>query len=192
MAGALPPKLLVTPHFKQTFRFVSSSASASNITLASLLGMCGTIGTVTNSKVAAWTASLRILKVTVWPPGGSGASDVALDWANGTSDQVPDNVEDASMPSGVTVSKAFVFTPPSRSLAGFWLNNVSSAVTIFNLYYPAGAIIDVHVDIRLGVVYEPLAITVATAVVGNVYYLALDGPSSNKLVPSNSAVPTTH
>jgi urea transporter len=52
-----------------------------------------------------------------------------------------------------------------------------------------GAVIDLAVDFTLSGQFEAFTQVVATAVVGTVYYLALDGPSSNTLVPVG--VPTT-
>jgi len=52
---------------------------------------------------------------------------------------------------------------------------------MFNITTNAEAIIDLAVDYRISNVFSPVASTVAAGTLGSVYYLALDGPSSNKL-----------
>jgi len=95
-----------------------------------------------------------------------------------------------SIPEGITTTDAMVFKPPAKSLASFWLGDVDSATQVFALSTSPGSIVDVSLSFRLCNVYSSASVAVATAVIGTVYYLALDGPSSNTYVPVG--IPTTH
>jgi hypothetical protein len=96
--------------------------------------------------------------------------------------------------SDTSVSSAFPAhlksTPPPMSLASFWASVISGA-NLFTLVCPTGTIIDLVVD---AILKDDEAssdtINVATAVIGTMYYLSLDGPASNLLVPVSLV--TTH
>lgn len=57
---------------------------------------------------------------------------------------------------------------------------------MFQLGVPAGSIVDLVLDLVLADLPStttPVTTAVATATIGVTYYLALDGPSTNDLVP---------
>jgi hypothetical protein len=192
-AGGLPPRLDLNPTKSQVYRFKTTAAETAGVHVGDLLGVIGGVATVANSKIAAIASSVRLRKVTVWPPGSisTSASSVSLEWAPGSSSQVPDDAVDRTIPLGITATGALSFVPPKMSLASFWITSADSTATVFLITAPAGAVIDVHLDYKISMSLEPLLITVATATLGNYYYLALDGAANNKYVPSSGFVSTT-
>ena len=190
--ATLPPPIEATPRVKKTFRFAVSTNGTYQTTLASLLGACGGTCTIANSKVQPWASSVRVRRLTVWPPGGATGNYTFIDWASsGSAGFVPDTAKINIVPDGVVVSSALRFVPPKGSLAGNWLNPVtlSTSSILFGGTYKIGSIVDLDIEFTLSNVSEAGNITVAAATLGNIYYLALDGPSSNKIVPQG--VPTT-
>jgi len=147
----------------------------------------GSICTVANSKVQPWTSSIRLVKVTVWPaPSASAASATELYWSNGTSAQIPDEARITTIPEGISVTRALTFKPPAMSLAADWL---VVPATIFTISSPVGSVVDVTIQSRLSNIFEVANITIVTGTLGTVYYLALDGPATNKYLPQG--LPTT-
>ncbi len=191
----LPPPLLPTCVVKHKFRFRCSSALAGQaITLANLLGSFGGICTVANSTIRTWCSSFRIRSISAWLPGGvtGGSNYCFVDWAaSGNANFMPDIAKVYTVPDGVTVTGHLDFKPPKESLAAFWFNtaNLSTTAAVAGITCPAGTIFDLVVDFTLGNVSGGVNITVVAGSVGTIYYLALDGPSSNKLVPLG--LPTT-
>jgi len=190
--AALPPRLMVTLGGRKTLRF--SSGGNASVTVADLLGALGVIGTVTNTTAVAICSSVKVHAATVWNGASSSAtSTIGLDWAAGESSQVPDEMHDESIPAGVTETSSLVFRPPKGSLASFWITSADSAAVVFAIKAPAGSVggvLDLDVSFRICDTIQPLAISVVTAVLGHVYYLALDGPSGNSWVPTT--LPSTH
>jgi len=189
---SIPPRLLTTLGHVKTFRFSPQNSSSRAITVADVLGAAGVIGTVVNTTAVTLHSSVKIHRVTVWPgAGGSGAQSTAsVSWAAGESSQVPDEAYDDSIPQGTTVTNALAFTPPKGSLAQLWITSADSAAVLFNISAPAGAIVDVQLSLRVCDTIQPLAVSVATAALGHIYYLSLDGPSGNVYPPTS--LPTTH
>jgi hypothetical protein len=113
-----------------------------------------------------------------------------LDWAAGSSSQVPDEAVDETIPAGIVETTALHFLPPKNSLAGSWITSADSSKPLFVCNIGGEQnVLDIHVHFRICDTIEPLALTVSTAVVGKIYYLALDGAASNNLVPTS--LPTT-
>jgi hypothetical protein len=65
----------------------------------------------------------------------------------------------------------------------------TAAVNLFALSCPIGSIVDLSVSFTLSNIQGALQETVASGSLGNVYYLALDGPSANTYIPLG--LPTT-
>jgi hypothetical protein len=182
----LPPSLSLVPTLSHRYRFQSTSNALTLCSTGNFLGSLGVIGTVTNSTVATIASSFRLNRIEVWPASGGTCT---VDWASATG-YTKDEMKDASLPSGVTVTKSLRFLPPKQSFAALWTNEVNSSVALFSMFAPTGSIIDVHVSYTICGVFAPLNISVATAVIGSSYYLALDGPSTNHYPPVG--LPTTH
>jgi len=189
---SLPPRLMVTLGSRKVLRF-SAGASAS-ITVGNVLGALGCIGTVANTTVVAVMSSMRINQISYWSGSNSSAtSTLQLSWAAGESSQVPDEAVDTSIPQGITSTNCLRFRPPKGSLAAFWITSADAAAALFTITVPTGStsgVLDLDVTYRQCDKLSPLAISVATAAVGHMYYLALDGPSGNTWIPTS--LPTTH
>jgi len=190
----LPPQLNTTPTFRHTYRFrVTTAVTSQPVTLGSIMGALGGMVTVANSAFATWTSTFQIRRFVAWPPQNAGADLVYLNWsAAATSGYVKDEQMIQTLPDGITVTKGMVFRPPAKSLASDWLSNgLAATVQVVYITAPAGAIIDLEVAQTLvnSLNNINLSITVG-AVLGSVYYLALDGATANKIQPFG--LPSTH
>jgi len=187
-SSSLPPRFNMVPRMTKTFRFLSTSVSAT-ITALELFGAVGGICTVANSKVQHWASSVKLRSITIWPSASASvAESCLLEWFSAVDPHNPDEVVSQIIPGGVTQTKAMTFRPPKKSLIGDWLNvTTTSSNSLFNITVPSGCVIDLTVDFTIGVTYSTASTlyssTVTTGTLGNIYYLALDGPSSNKLAP---------
>jgi len=186
----LPPSLESTPRVVHTFRFQATSSSAANVTVDDIIGALGCVCSVTNSVVRSIASSFRIRSITIWPASVSTALPVAANvtWSAAASVNEPDSQESRLMPEGVTITGGMKFIPPPKSLGSFWWNGSSSG-TLFYIQSPTGSVVDVALDFTLHNTLTQESYTVATATLGYMYYLALDGPSTNIYTPVN--LPTT-
>jgi hypothetical protein len=178
-----PAQIMSNITFGHKYRFRSTSGSVTAITPTSLLCAAGTIGTVTNTTVTSFFSSVRVTRVQIWAPVASqgAVATCSVLWAGSVSPFFQDReISDTS----VSVTKpAFIdATPPRKSLAAFW--QTASTAVLFSLTAPTGAIIDVTVALTLSDDDTSSATsTVATAVVGTVYYLSLDPNATHLYIP---------
>lgn len=184
---SLPPILQTTVRTNHTFRFrVNSTCNLTPIGLGGVIGAMGVVGKTATSVVAIHTAA-RLKSIKVWLPALSSANTFFIDWVGTVIAGItPDMSQETSVPDGVTITGCITCKPPKGSLAREWLNagTLSSlAQALFTINSPVGAIIDLHVEGCISNTVATQTITVATAAVGTFYYLALDGPSSNKVIP---------
>ena len=191
--SAMPPPILLTPVIRHVFRYrVTSAVTGQGCGLGGLLGATGGICTATNSNVRTWGSSLRIHSLKMWLPAGTSSDVGYIDWSSaGPAGFAPDKSKLIAVPDGVTVSSALSFTPPTGSLAAFWLNPtvISLGAAVFAITAPVGAIIDFDASFTLGVVNNGVDQTVVTGVLKQQYYLALEGAGTNKIRPLG--LPTT-
>jgi len=177
--GSIPPlRSNVVKHHR--FRFTASSACVkSQITGTTLLGACGVVGTVVNTTGAYVNRTVRLRSVHVWAPTATSNSPTtcAVEWlgsANSPNLEISDTSINVSKPASLHVK------PPPNSLASFWTGFSS---TIFLLDCPGGSVVDVSVDYIEMDTTTPVTTGLTTVALGVLYYLALDGPATNKLVP---------
>jgi hypothetical protein len=191
---SLPPTLNTTPTLSHVYRFrVTSAVTSQAIHVGDVMGIFGTMTTILNSQVVSWASTFRLKKLVAWPPQNAGADLVYINWsASASQGFVKDEQKIMTLPDGITVTGSVTAVPPPRSLVSDWISNgISSGSVLFYVTAPAGAIIDVHATYTLVNALNNVAVTVATATpLGAVYYLALDGPSSNKIQPFG--LPSTH
>jgi len=184
---SLPPEIRTSRQVNAVLRFQNTSASLVGVSSGQLAAACGGIATGSTT-VTTWASSIKLHTVHVWPASGG---FVSLFWTRGTGEFVPDDMKDATIPTGVTSTSMSRFSPPSLSLAGFWHNVDQVSTGLFSISSTVGSVIDVHVTYTLTNQLPTMGnVTVTSASVGLPYYLALDGPTSNVYVPV--AVPTTH
>jgi hypothetical protein len=187
-APSLPPPVDLVPKVRGVFRFINTSASTITVTSDTILGSLGNIATVANTTVKGWASCFKLHRVTVWPAAGGTAS---LSWiGSAQSDgRERDVIRDRSIPTGITDTGAVSFSPPSDSLAKLWFD-AGLGLQVFLISCTVGSVVDVHIDYCLSGAIASGTHSVSTAVLGNIYYLALDGPSGNVYVPVG--LPTTH
>jgi len=196
--SGLPPARDLVPTLKHKFQFKSSSAGSVSISILDLAGALGGFCTTANSKVSAVCSSFRLISLTAWPCSAtSGIEDIYLDWNNAGAYTgfVKDSSISRAIPLGMTQPGGLIFRPPKNSLASFWLSvGGLTGENLFAISFPNGALFDLEVEYTLPVVTSTVATlataTVTTGTLGNFYYLALDGPASNKLPPIDG-MPTT-
>ncbi len=187
------PTLEAEPYMTHTFRFTGNLSGLTSITNNSILGACGVVGTVLNTSVSYLWASFRIKRLRIWGVSDNGAvptQNVTLVWQGASQLATTEKVQVVSSAS-ISEPLHLDVRPPPLSQAAFW--NIGSANTILSLQPDVGSYftIDLTVDLKMfqgG--FATSTANVATATVGELYYLALDGPSTNILKPVGLG--TTH
>jgi hypothetical protein len=166
-------------------RFTATDAGTSiTITQAQLMNLlCVGVDATHAYRLAA---AVRLSHVEVWGPMGStlapvtvGVEFTASNTAFGAQKKA---VRDTSMGSNRC---AYVCARPRpNSASGMWFTSAGTD-NVFSLWFPAGAIIDVHLSISFRAAEAASAVsdspTAATA--GTVYCAPLDGVSNGNLVP---------
>jgi len=194
MGMSLPPVIQTTPTLSHVFRFrVVSAVSSLAVHVGDIMGIFGNMTTIVNSQVVSFASTFKLRQIVAWPPQNAGSDLVFINWsASATSGFVKDDQRVMTLPDGITVTGSLTSRPNPKSLASNWISNgVTSSAVLFYVTAPAGAIIDLHAAFTMVNSLNNLAVTVATATpLGAVYYLALDGPSSNKIQPFG--LPSTH
>jgi len=171
----LPPQLSGTPNVDHTFRFINSARGQLNVTYNMLAGMCGTIGTIVNSKVQPIASTIRLRKITVWPGGDSTQQTAEILWNSPATTMEKDNTTITSLPANMSNSAPFVSRPPRGALGNVWTNiNTNGSAFCFGINCPIGSVIDVHAVFTIANAYAvPANISVTTAALGGLYFLGL-------------------
>lgn len=201
-----PPPFEALIKKRHTFRFVSSSAYSGDITAGDIAGALGGICTVANTTLACYNLGFKINSVELWAAGSESTPvQVSLTWGAGDTSAalpatggaylagfLPSTISDTSV--GVSQSAHIKAYPPKNSLSGNWftLQNFPSATVAFGLNVPQGCTIDLNISYfeQSGLDYSDVNVNISNGTLSDIYYLALDGPTSNKLVPINMI--TTH
>lgn len=121
------------------------------------------------------------------PPASQGAAiTCSVEWvgANSPNREYSDTSVSVATPAHVSCP------PPPMSLAAFW--QTASSATLFSLVAPVGSIIDIHLALILSDDDQGsnTPISVASAVLGQSYYLSLDPNATHRYTPV-SLVTTT-
>jgi hypothetical protein len=116
------------------------------------------------------TSSAKLKSVKIWPAAG-GSCD--LYWSSASARERDDFV-DRSMPSGVTVTGAATFSPPTQALAGFWFD-VTTNLALFSLTSSVGTIVDLSLTFTQTNAIANGTVVLSGATPGFVYYPSLDG-----------------
>jgi hypothetical protein len=191
--ASLPPSLECVVTKTHTFRYLCEISGVLNISVTDryIRGACGGVCTVANTTFQSWAGSIRIHSLTLWLPASTSAAQaVDMYWSSAGTEFIKDSEVIRVIPEGITVTGPMRFTPPRNTLAGDWISDAGSATILFGLSVPNGTVVDFHVSFTLANNLTAVTSSIAAGVLGTVYYLALDGSSSNHLVPQG--VPTTH
>jgi hypothetical protein len=165
------------------FRFVATTAFSGTITSKQMLAASGVVGSVVNTTAILKNYSVRIKEIEMWtPPASQGAAATcAIEWL-GSGDNYSPSIEISDTSVSVTKPAHIRSRPPVNSGAHLWANG-GTTKTFCNLVCPGGTIIDLSLALVENDGEGPITTTVATAVVGASYYLALDHTVSDLLVP---------
>lgn len=190
-AVGVVPELQTSVIINHKYRFICTTGETVNVSLLDMFGALGGICTVANTTLTTWTGSLRLRKIEIYESAQSVStvSSMVIWYSNSNSNLADKLTLNSSIPYDLPSKNVAV--PPKDSLASFWWNSsASSSLAFFAINCAVGSVIDVTIESTLGNQaggYQP---TIATGTLGGDYYLALDGPSSNKIVPVG--LPTTH
>jgi len=190
--SSLPPSFEAVVSMRHTFYFLAESGSPIGVIISDRMirAACGGICTVGNSKLLPWASTIKVHSLTLWNPSTTTAgtqSDVY--WVSTGTGFVRDAEKFRVTPEGVTNTAPTRFYPPEKSLVADWIADDGTATNLFGIACLNGAVLALDVSFTLSNNLIAVASTITTGTLANVYYLALDGPSSNKLVPQG--VPTT-
>jgi hypothetical protein len=179
-----PPQIASNVIVNHTYRFTSTSNAVQAISSSDLVLAAGCVGSSTNATVSSFFSSVKVSKIEIWaPPAAQGSSATcSLEWAS----QSNANNFESSDTSVSTAQPAHISTrPPARALASFWQTPGIANAQMCNIVAPTGSIIDVHMQLILQDDDNGSVVTraVATAVVGTVYYLALDNATGHVYPP---------
>jgi hypothetical protein len=171
---SLPPEIQVTPMVRNhTFRFYANSSGTYSITATEVIGALGTVCTVTNATVRPFASSFKIKKVSLWSDATSSEQNASITWALATGSQQVDAEKNRAIPAGVSVTGVVSEVPPKGTLCALW--QVASSNSIFLISANTGSVIDLTVDYTLSNQIVSNTMSVATGVLGSIYYLYLDG-----------------
>lgn len=173
-----PPSIPSNIAVNHVYRFVSTAGGSTTIIDTDVAGIAGAKCTVVNSVLSLISQVFKIHRISIWtPPASQGASATcSISWYSLISAGPPGPEK-----SDTTMSTAYpayvTSTPPPGSRAEMLVSG-QGGIALFDLVAPTGSIIDVNVTHYLddnpatGIVYP-----VASAVLGEMYYLPLDGAS---------------
>jgi len=181
-SGLVIPQLRTNVVKTHRFRFIASSALVNvPLTPTSLLGACGGVCTVANSVLTPFNRTVKIARLEMWAPTSSSTTGAtcAVNWIGSGSSpnlEVSDTTINVSRPAHVLAY------PPADSLSAFW--SQPAATQLCTLSGPGGTVVDItlrYIETDQTTAVSDQAITTGTLKVQ--YYLALDGPGTNLLVP---------
>lgn len=178
-----PPQIRTNVIVTHKYRFTSSSGTTTAITSDGCAFAAGAIGTVTNSKVNALAASVKLDCLEIWtPPAAQGnTATCSVEW-NGQQSSSTVEVSDTTVSTAIPAHVKT--TPPARSLSSFWQDLAVGNVQLCAITAPAGSIIDATISFILDDSGNATTqASVGTAVIGEVYYLALDATGTHIYTP---------
>jgi hypothetical protein len=173
-----PVQLRTNIEHSHQFRFVSTSATSTQILDYDLLHALGVAAT---SAVLGYAirASFRVTQIEIWaPPAAQGAAVTCSVLFPASQRSQAREVTDTSV--SVATPAHVRCGPPAESLCSFWSDG-NLGIGLFTLIAPPGSIIDVWVQMvdRDGTTdLDANPATLVGATVGVVYYTALDNTTS--------------
>lgn len=188
--SSLPPVRDMTVTAKShTFRYISTNgANGTNVTPTNIIGACGGICTVANSKLTPWASSFLLKCIRCWPGTSStGYEDVVIRWAAYNSIGTKDSKLERAIPQGLTSTGALEFRPPKNTVATWW--QVANSSVLLVISCAPGSILEMDIDFTLSNTFVTTDATIATGTLASVYYLPLDGATAHTITPLG--LPTT-
>lgn len=192
--ASLPPTLDAVITCRHTFGFqvITGFSALLNITGGNIAGAIGGYCTITNSRVTCAASSIKIHRVTVWPAQqNSPQNPPEIVWFSPITAMEKDASKYEVLPAGISVTAPVSTVPPRGTLCADWFSSVSGASQpVFGLANLAAGDV-LHLDVSWTQSNNLLGVdrTVATGVLGTMYYLFLDGSTSHQIQPIGK--PTT-
>jgi len=184
-APSLPPELQLSPAYHRVIRYRASTALTDvAVTYASFIVAVGAICTTTNTTLTSWASSVKVNKITIWPAASGSAT---IEWVVPAVPFNKDTEVISAVPTGITVERAVVSTPPSWSLAKDWFTGSTDTACIINA--SLGSVIDVSFSFTLATSLGSVQRTVAAGTLASFYYSSLDSSGADLIVPIG--LPTT-
>jgi len=188
--SVLPPQINATFSVRTRMMFTNAGNTAlTSVTPNSLAGSLGGVVSVVNSTFIPWASTVRLKRVRIWPPANTSAvPSCELFWASGLTPFVKDEVKIRALPESVTDTGVCTFVPPKKALASDWVATTNTS-NIFTMAAAAGAVVEVETMFTLSNALQSTPITIASGVLGTIYYLSLDSVATHRYTPLG--VPTT-
>jgi len=187
----LPPSIEAT--FALPFRIrtlVTSQATGTLFTRASLAMSMGGIVTVANTTVRGIVGSFRIQRIIAWP---AASGDVTLSWnTSGGAEMalVKDSVKVNDLPNGVTQTGGMIYAPPKGSVVGMWQTpTVNGTDQLLQISATSGSIVDFEFVGTLSNQYVGAQATIVSGTLATFVYLYPDGTTTHVFQPRG--LPTT-
>jgi len=164
----LPPPLHLFHPVTRTVRF-ATTASIDNVSPSpNQILSCFVAVTLTSTSAVSVHSRYRVRRVRMWPPAGGEAS---LAWQSNAQFSVPDEVVNTSLPTGITVTKCFSWTPPKDSMINSWQPaNSSTSLGPFTYTATTGTIIDLDVELSQTAFLTVPVLTCVSLSSGTMYY----------------------
>jgi len=189
-----PGQLVSTVPYTHTFRFGgAANVSSGAITVIDILGAAGVFTEVANTSVVPWYDTVKVNWIKIWGTGLSVTtnqpSTITLTWSGGQGFSADIVIVDTS--TNPTAPPYITSRPPPRSAASFWLaSSAANTQQVLSIAATDPIIVDLNVSLQTNGAGAGDTLSVVTAAVGVAYWLALDGPAGNSLVPIG--LPSTH
>jgi hypothetical protein len=124
--------------------------------------------------------SVRINSVSIYPSAGTLAS---WTWINASA-YARDLEINQDQPLGTTMTSVLTTRPPSGTLCADWYTSGLNTF-IANCVVTTGSVIDIDLSFTLINTFGGFSAGIVTGVLGNLYYVYLDGATSHKLQPAS-------
>lgn len=195
-----PPPFVSNLVVRKNFRFVLGSSVAEGTTYSiSAAKLCAliSIGTVLNSTVVQMFEAVRIRKIRMWSSvtqtsGTFAPKTIAMEFSGtGNGIQGP-NIKISDMSVGATEVARLQYVPSINTQPAQWQNGSSNSPPLmFTVTAGGGAVIDLELDLTVTADTRATnnSTAVSTAVLGQIYYLAMDNNCGGNLSTSNNWSP---
>ncbi len=176
-----PPQIPSNLRYKHHFRYRATAAGDIQPTNTQALASFGSMCTVVNSTLQSIHSSFKISKIQCWFVAATAGTPVtcSVEWIG---QQNYPSVEMSETSVSPSVYSCLTTRPPPNSLASFW-QLPSNTITIGRIIFPAGALLDIWVELIVRDDETAAATTVGSATLGSMYWPALDGAVSNVMRP---------
>lgn len=180
-----PPPREANVLLRHIFRFRTDGANV-DITAANLCS-CLAVGYVANNSVVGLFRAVRIRKIDIWfrapttlAGTSTGVPSASITWTNGTTSSFAPYSEVSATAMSNSEPTHFSVIPPPNSLQNNWCH--SGVGNLFTCKVPQGGLVDVTLDLMFNDGDVGTTTPCATATLGAVYAMPLDG-SADALLP---------